>query len=379
MRSLAAPPPPAAAPSQRSRSSWRLPGRSRPCRRTTRSRASAIVDRTCRALQYLLRAAGARPVRHGVSSAASTQAAVVAHQKARGLPATGIVNDPTWRSLDAEPVDGQQRRRRPRPAAAAQRQAQGWADRQRHLRSGDARRGPAFQRHMTSTSSGSMDAFTWRRLLWHFEPPVWGSTSGLCDYSVGNGPANWGTGAAIGQLRDGREAHLRRGPRPRRGRGHRAASTVATSPATRPHEQGLDVDVRPMRDGQGPMPFGDRYRSATYDRAATRALVEAIRATAPGHVKLIYFNDPVLIREGLTRRLAGHDDHLHVRYCEASHPVSAYRCGSAAGEAVPPPTPNRFHRAERSRSCSRERLHGDSARARSSGTRSPGRGDASAS
>ncbi len=51
----------------------------------------------------------------------------------------------------------------------------------------------------------------------------------------------------------------------------------------------------------------------------------------PGHVKVIYFNDPVLIGEGLTKRLAGHDDHLHVRYCEAWHPVIAYRCASAGG------------------------------------------------
>ena len=49
-----------------------------------------------------------------------------------------------------------------------------------------------------------------------------------------------------------------------------------------------------------------------------------------GHVKVIYFNDPVLIGEGLTTRLAGHDNHLHVRYCEAWHPVSAYRCSSAS-------------------------------------------------
>ena len=35
-----------------------------------------------------------------------------------------------------------------------------------------------------------------------------------------------------------------------------------------------------------------------YDRGATRALIKAIRAAAPGHIKVIYFNDPVLIREG---------------------------------------------------------------------------------
>ena len=43
-------------------------------------------------------------------------------------------------------------------------------------------------------------------------------------------------------------------------------------------------------------------------------------------MKLIYFNDPVLIREGLTRRFTGHDDHLHVRFCEAWHVDPLYRC-----------------------------------------------------
>ena len=68
------------------------------------------------------------------------------------------------------------------------------------------------------------------------------------------------------------------------------------------------------------------YRWSTYDRAATRDLIKAIRATAPGHVKLIYFNDPVFIREGLVSWYAGHDDHLHVRYCERTHPLAAYDC-----------------------------------------------------
>jgi hypothetical protein len=65
---------------------------------------------------------------------------------------------------------------------------------------------------------------------------------------------------------------------------------------------------------------------AVYERTATRALVKAIRAAAPGHVKLIYFNDPVLIREGLTRYYPGHDDHVHVRYCERVYPLAAYDC-----------------------------------------------------
>ena len=43
-------------------------------------------------------------------------------------------------------------------------------------------------------------------------------------------------------------------------------------------------------------------------------------------MKLIYFNDPVLIREGLTTWYAGHDDHLHIRYCERGYPLARYRC-----------------------------------------------------
>lgn len=43
-------------------------------------------------------------------------------------------------------------------------------------------------------------------------------------------------------------------------------------------------------------------------------------------MKLIYFNDPVLIREGLTTWYTGHDDHLHIRYCEKVYSVSAYDC-----------------------------------------------------
>jgi hypothetical protein len=51
-------------------------------------------------------------------------------------------------------------------------------------------------------------------------------------------------------------------------------------------------------------------------------LVQAIRAAAPGHIKVIWFNDPVLIDEGLTSPLDNHDNHLHIRYCEKVHPSS---------------------------------------------------------
>jgi hypothetical protein len=63
-----------------------------------------------------------------------------------------------------------------------------------------------------------------------------------------------------------------------------------------------------------------------YDRSATRALIKAIHAATPGHVKMILFNDPVLIRERLTTDHSGHDDHLHVTLCEAWFSDARYRC-----------------------------------------------------
>ena len=171
---------------------------------------------------------------------------------------------------------------------------------------------------------GLVGPVTWRNLLSHFDYPAFNGTS-LCDYSVGNGRANWGTGAAIGQLEAAAAAFATAG----RGRvavgdiGHEHGGDIAGHVT---HELGLDVDVRPIRDAKNQCTYGTNWRSASYDRGATRTLIKAIRAAAPGHVKLIYFNDPTLIREGLTTWQSGHDDHLHIRYCEASHPVAAYRC-----------------------------------------------------
>ena len=92
------------------------------------------------------------------------------------------------------------------------------------------------------------------------------------------------------------------------------------------HEKGLEVDLRPIRRDRLQCRWGTSWRWSSYDRSATRALVKALRAAAPGHVRLVYFNDPVLIDEGVTRYYRGHDDHLHVRYCEKLHPDPIYDC-----------------------------------------------------
>lgn len=72
------------------------------------------------------------------------------------------------------------------------------------------------------------------------------------------------------------------------------------------HQKGIDVDIRPPSRTGGPVTF----RSAGYDRDATRKLIAEIRRENPN--AKILFNDPVLVREGLVRPYKGHDNHLHV-------------------------------------------------------------------
>ncbi len=274
-----------------------------------------------RAAQGLLRQQGATIAVDGIVGPAMV-AAVKAFQVASALPVSGRVDDATWRRLVV--------RLGPGDSGEAVRALQRQLNEKR--RAGillDNVFGPttsaaviAFQRHMGLPPSGIVGALTWRYLLWHFERPVFRD---LCDYQVGNGPADWGTSAAIGQLEAAaaRFATLGRGRVALGDIGHEHGGDIA---GHQTHEQGLDVDIRPIRRRSDQCRWGVSWRMAAYDRNATRALVRAIRATAIGHVKVIYFNDPVLIREGLTRAYVGHDDHIHVRYCEKVHRLAAYDC-----------------------------------------------------
>ncbi|WP_197426035.1 hypothetical protein, partial [Erythrobacter sp. CCH5-A1] len=87
------------------------------------------------------------------------------------------------------------------------------------------------------------------------------------------------------------------------------------------HEQGRQVDIRPFRRDGGNAPV--TWQSRAYDREQTRNYIEFMKERNPGTTVL--FNDPVLVKEGLTQKYDGHDNHLH-----CNHPAEAALRGQVA-------------------------------------------------
>ncbi len=255
----------------------------------------------------------------------ATADGVRAFQASRGLFESGIVDGATWGALvipvgpgaTGDAVAAVQRLLREKRAAAE-------VPIDGVYGSATTAAVKAFQAHMGLAQTGSVDGATWRALVWHFELPRF-SPSALCDYSSGNGPANWGTAEMISTLEAAGATTLAGGF------GRVAVGDVSLEhggdiPGHLTHEVGLDADLRPMRKANDQCSHPTRWTLTTYDRAATRSLIQAIRAATPGHVKFILFNDPVLIAEGLTTFHSAHDDHLHVMLCETWFSDPLYRC-----------------------------------------------------
>jgi peptidoglycan hydrolase-like protein with peptidoglycan-binding domain len=276
------------------------------------------------AIQYLLQHHGQNTAADGIFGA-STVTAVRAFQTAKGLGVDGIVGPQTWGALVPTLREGS--------TGAAVRALQVQLNAKRRLSlavdgvySAAVRSAvTSFQSHAGIGADGIAGPITWRNLVWHYDYPDLGA--GICDQDPdGNGTANWGTAAGIAQLEQGARAFgaTGQGQVPLGDFGFEHGGSI---PGHSSHQVGLDADVWPIRTDSAQCTAGRiTWQSPTYDRAATRQLVQAIRAAAPGHVRLIFFNDPVLIDEGLTTFWDNHDNHLHVRYCEKVHPNSLYTC-----------------------------------------------------
>lgn len=276
------------------------------------------------AIQYLLQAAGQSAPADGVFGS-GTVTAVRALQTAKGLGVDGIVGPQTWGALVPTLREGSSG-----PAVKAL-QVELNAKRRLSLPV-DGVYGASlksavtsFQTHAGISADGVTGPVTWRNLVWHYDYPDFGA--GICDQDPdGNGTANWATAAAIAQLEQGIRSFgtTGQGQVPLGDAGFEHGGDI---PGHASHDVGMDIDIWPIRTDSAQCTAGRiTWQSSTYDRAATRQLAQAIRNAAPGHVRLIFFNDPVLIDEGLTTPLDNHDNHLHVRYCEKVHPSSLYVC-----------------------------------------------------
>ena len=276
------------------------------------------------AIQLLLRERSLAVPLTGIFDA-PTVAAVKLAETSFGLPADGVVDSRLWPMLTPRVELGS----RGEAVRALQKELN--EKRHSHLPTdgvfGTQTRDVllAFQRHVGIGASGIAGTITWHYLIWHFELPTFGPSTNLCDYTVGNGAANWGTSAAIAQLEAAAKVIGSKGLG-RIGVGDASFEHGGDIPGHETHEMGMDIDIRPLRYSRDQCSGGTNWHYGTYDRNATRQLIRTIRATAPKHVMLIYFNDPVLIHEGLTTWFAGHDDHLHVRYCEKTFPNAMYDC-----------------------------------------------------
>ncbi|HEU5470586.1 MAG TPA: penicillin-insensitive murein endopeptidase [Actinophytocola sp.] len=289
----------------------------------TQSTGNRGVD--VQAIQHLLTHHGFAVDPIGVFGPA-TNTAVRSFQSARGLSVDGIVGPNTWAALVPVLRQGN--------SGSAVRALQVELNEKRRLSLAvngvfDAATDAAvrsFQQHAGIGVDGVAGAMTWRNLVWHHGYPDF--SVGICDQDPdGNGTAaNWATAAAIGQLERavGIFAGTGNGRVPMGDAGFEHGGDI---PGHASHEVGLDIDIWPVRTDSAQCTAGRiTWQSATYDRAATRQLINEIRAAAPGHVRLIFFNDPTLIAEGLTTSQPNHDNHLHVRYCERGHPNSLYTC-----------------------------------------------------
>jgi peptidoglycan hydrolase-like protein with peptidoglycan-binding domain len=288
----------------------------------TQSAGNRGVD--VEAIQHLLSHHGHDVDATGVFDPATVDA-VTAFQTASGLDPDGIVGPDTWQALAPQLEEGASG-----PAVEALQIELNAKRRQALPIDGQFTAAVTaavteFQSHAGIGADGIVGPETWRNLTWHYDYPD--MDVGLCNQDPdGNGDADWATGAAVGQLEAAVRAFTQtgQGPVPIGDAGFEHGGDI---PGHASHDLGMDVDLWPIRTDHAQCSAGRiTWESPEYDRAATRQLAQAIRDAAPGHVQLIFFNDPVLIEEGLTQAYPNHDNHLHVRYCEAVHPSDLYDC-----------------------------------------------------
>ncbi|MCA0350706.1 MAG: penicillin-insensitive murein endopeptidase [Chloroflexi bacterium] len=260
-----------------------------------------------KAMQYLLNISA-----DGVFGS-GTESSVKSFQSSRGLGADGIVGPNTWGELivTVRRGDNGNAVKAIQTLLNAKRNAGLTVD--GAFGAGTEIAVKSFQSHAGLSADGVVGPTTWKNLIWHYEYTDF--SANICDQDPdSNGNANWGVASTVAQIEAAASDFVGYG----KGKvplGDISFEHGGDIPGHASHETGLDVDLWPIRT-DGKQCTGSRitWQSSTYDRAATRNLVKAIRAAAPNQITVIYFNDPVLISEGLTTSYPNHDNHLHIRF-----------------------------------------------------------------
>lgn len=177
-----------------------------------------------------------------------------------------------------------------------------------------------FKGHMRLSANGIVGREAWRNLLWHFMTVRDDRKTCVLDSD-----AAWGASTTVGALRRAAIRFYRTGSGGI-GTGHLSYMHGGPIAPHVSHQEGMDADLRPIRDDGTQCSVGVSWRDTAYDRKATRALIEELYRASGNKILVIWFNDPRLVREGLTESLSGHDSHLHVRWCVQSHPDDHYEC-----------------------------------------------------
>ena len=203
------------------------------------------------AIQYLLQHNGQSTPADGVFGA-STVTAAKAFQTAKGLGADGIVGPQTWGALVPTIRSGDNN------AAVKALQVELNAKRRLSLPvdgvfSTAVRDAVvAFQSHAGIGADGIVGPITWRNLSWHYDYPDF--TANLCDQDPdGNGTAaNWAAAAAVAQLEQATRsfASTNQG---KVGYGDAGFEHGGDIPGHGSHEQGMDIDIWPIRTDNAPV------------------------------------------------------------------------------------------------------------------------------
>lgn len=260
------------------------------------------------ALQYLLRARGYSITVDGIFGS-GTESVVKSFQSSKGLVADGIVGSNTWSKLVITVQYGS--------TGDAVRAVQRLLNTKYHrsltvdgiFGSGTKSAVQSFQSHVGISADGIVGPTTWRYLVSHFfDLTRYGSTGlGWYHYSD-DGNDDWGTANVIAQLIKVAKDWYYSVGWPRIGIGDISREHGGSFPPHSTHKDGLDTDIRPMRnDG---VEGATLWNWGSYSRSLTRLLLQMLWDT--GMVSRILFNDPTLISEGLCTSASGHDNHLHV-------------------------------------------------------------------